>query len=245
MEILQEQLVPSGPQLHDSPGGSEACKVLSLFRTEVDTVVVAIVHPRALVRESISRSLENHNPALAIASIGSLQELRSETAVVVMMLGSRSPSDPLVQAELKELASRFCDTSVIVVADEDGPAHILAALDAGARGYVPTSATVNVLAQAIALARCGGSFVPASCILSLKDAIRANDKSSQPHFGALTNRQAAVANALREGKANKIIAYELNMCEATVKVHVREIMKKLKATNRTEAAYRLFETRMS
>ena len=54
-----------------------------------------------------------------------------------------------------------------------------------------------------------------------------------------TPRQAAVAHALRRGKANKIIAYELNMCESTVKIHIRNILKKLKATNRTEAAFKL------
>jgi DNA-binding NarL/FixJ family response regulator len=43
---------------------------------------------------------------------------------------------------------------------------------------------------------------------------------------------------IRRGKPNKIIAYELNMCESTVKVHVRAIMKKLKATNRTEVAFK-------
>ena len=52
-------------------------------------------------------------------------------------------------------------------------------------------------------------------------------------------RQFAVADALRRGKANKIIAYELNMSESTVKVHIRNIMKKHKATNRTEAAFKL------
>ena len=46
-----------------------------------------------------------------------------------------------------------------------------------------------------------------------------------------------MVEAIRQGKPNKIIAYELNMCESTVKVHVRAIMKKLKARNRTEVAY--------
>ncbi len=54
-----------------------------------------------------------------------------------------------------------------------------------------------------------------------------------------TARQAAVIEALRRGKANKIIAYELSMCESTVKVHIRNIMKKLNATNRTEVAYKM------
>jgi DNA-binding NarL/FixJ family response regulator len=55
--------------------------------------------------------------------------------------------------------------------------------------------------------------------------------------GLFTTRQAAVIEALRRGKPNKIIAYELKMRESTVKVHVRNIMKKLKATNRTQVAY--------
>ena len=53
----------------------------------------------------------------------------------------------------------------------------------------------------------------------------------------LTGRQLQVVEAIRQGKPNKVIAYELNMCESTVKVHVRAIMKKLKARNRTEVAY--------
>ncbi|WP_136625483.1 response regulator transcription factor, partial [Mesorhizobium norvegicum] len=57
--------------------------------------------------------------------------------------------------------------------------------------------------------------------------------------GMFTIREAAVVEALKKGKANKIIAYELNLCESTVKVHIRNIMKKLKATNRTEVAYKL------
>jgi len=54
-----------------------------------------------------------------------------------------------------------------------------------------------------------------------------------------TPRQAAVVEALRQGKPNKIIAYELDMRESTVKVHIRHIMKKLNATNRTQVAFML------
>jgi DNA-binding NarL/FixJ family response regulator len=49
----------------------------------------------------------------------------------------------------------------------------------------------------------------------------------------------AVVEALRRGRANKIIAHELNLRESTVKVHIRNIMKKLNATNRTEVAYKI------
>jgi DNA-binding NarL/FixJ family response regulator len=47
-------------------------------------------------------------------------------------------------------------------------------------------------------------------------------------------RQLQVLERLRQGKQNKMIAYELGMCESTVKVHLRHIMKKLNARNRTQ-----------
>jgi len=96
--------------------------------------------------------------------------------------------------------------------------------------------TARVVAEAIELARAGGTFVPVSGFLALREVICAavESKPLMPSF--LTTRQGAVAEALRKGKANKIIAYELNMCESTVKVHVRNIMKKVQATNRTQVA---------
>jgi DNA-binding NarL/FixJ family response regulator len=51
-----------------------------------------------------------------------------------------------------------------------------------------------------------------------------------------TPRQAAVLEAVQHGKANKVIAYELDLKESTVKVHVRNVMRKLGAHNRTELA---------
>ena len=48
------------------------------------------------------------------------------------------------------------------------------------------------------------------------------------------SRQLEVLEGLKQGKQNKIIAHELNMCESTVKVHIRILMKKLKARNRTQ-----------
>ncbi len=61
--------------------------------------------------------------------------------------------------------------------------------------------------------------------------------SPTPDPNALSPRQILVAKALRQGTPNKVIAYDLNMCESTVKVHVRHIMKKLKAKNRTQVAF--------
>jgi len=64
-------------------------------------------------------------------------------------------------------------------------------------------------------------------------------QTARENIDRLTPRERDVLLGLIDGKANKIIAYELNLRESTVKVHIRNIMKKLKATNRTEVAYKL------
>ena len=85
-------------------------------------------------------------------------------------------------------------------------------------------------------------YVPACILLGYGDyRDPAKQQENWPNGGKFSSKQLGVMNALRQGKANKVIAYELNMCESTVKVHVRNVMKKLQAKNRTEAALILNE----
>jgi len=206
--------------------------------------LVMIVDKRALERECLARGLVEHNPTLRVSAVGSLDEIQhiageAEPSAILVILGSRKVSDQSVRAELAHFIAEIGDVPVIVVVDSDEPAEVLAALECGARGYIPTSVTVKVAAEAIGLARAGGIFVPASCVLALRELIHSSANGARPLAGMFTIREAAVVEALKKGKANKIIAYELNLCESTVKVHIRNIMKKLKATNRTEVAYKL------
>ena len=68
--------------------------------------------------------------------------------------------------------------------------------------------------------------------------IAAHRLQESPSTAVQKSNGAAVVEALQRGKPNKIMAYELKMRESTVKVHVRNIMKKLHTTNRTEVAYK-------
>src|SRR6185436_14807340 len=101
----------------------------------------------------------------------------------------------------------------------------------------PTSFSLHTAMQAMDLVRAGGTFVPASSLIAAHHAPEDAQTGVQKSNGLFTTRQTAVIDALRRGKPNKIIAYELKMRESTVKVHVRNIMKKLHATNRTEVAF--------
>jgi DNA-binding NarL/FixJ family response regulator len=105
----------------------------------------------------------------------------------------------------------------------------------GAQGFIPTRTTgIPITFAAIRFITAGGVFAPLDLLLT-KRPDRVVEAAQQSR---LTPRQVAVLNHLQQGKANKIIAHELGMSESTVKVHVRNIMRKTGATNRTQAAYK-------
>lgn len=208
--------------------------------------LVLLIDPRVLDRECLARSLNDQNPNADILPIGSVEEwrkcgdLRQPTAVL-LIVGSRRITDQGIGEEIQKLAVEFVEQPIIVVADTDDLGQIVKALEAGARGYIPSNVGINVAAEAIRLARAGGVFVPASGVLAMREVINSSVNRVVGLGSLFTAREAEVAEALRRGKANKIIAYELQLCESTVKVHIRNIMKKLKATNRTEVAYKIRE----
>ena len=156
------------------------------------------------------------------------------TQVVVCKLSDFGPfTDQSKSALFSEVASRL---PTVVIADAEDLDQVLLAIEAGARGYIPTSLSIDIVVEAIRLIAAGGVFVPASSVVTargLREKSHPNGKDASPIF---TTRQTAVVRALCLGKPNKTIAHELNMRESTVKVHVRNIMKKLSARNRTEVA---------
>jgi DNA-binding NarL/FixJ family response regulator len=204
-----------------------------------------ILDGRALDRECLASALVDHDLGMAVAAMGSIEEWRVKKGsapplvAILFNLGGRKVTDQAATDEIRRISSEFKSIPVVVLADNEELAQILAALESGARGYIPTSVGIDVCVEAINLAAAGGIFVPASSVLSMRHLIDTDSRDTQPLSRMFTLRQTEVAQALRRGKANKIIAYELNLRESTVKVHIRNIMKKLKATNRTEVAYKV------
>lgn len=209
--------------------------------------MLALIDPRALDRECFAQSLRSHDETTEITPFSSVQEWKqardrhTQFSAILFNIGGRRVTDPAVGEELAKLTSEFKTVPVIVLADTDDLAQILKALEYGARSYIPTSVGVSVCAEAINLALAGGVFVPASSVMAIRQVLDSGSESARHMASMFTARQTEVVEALRRGKANKIIAYELNLRESTVKVHIRNIMRKLKATNRTEVACKINE----
>lgn len=210
-----------------------------------DQIRCLIIDSRALDRECLAQSLTSHDLGMEVLAVASVDEWRRKgefhprLGAILLNLGGRKTTDGNVATEIARLTTEFQSVPVVVLADTDDLPQILKALECGVRGYIPTSVGIEVCVEAIGLAIAGGIFVPASSVLAMRHLIDSNSQGALPQAGMFTLRQAEVVQALRRGKANKIIAYELNLRESTVKVHIRNIMKKLKATNRTEVAYKI------
>lgn len=209
----------------------------------VETLV--LIDRRTLERECFVRSIEMSHPRVSVAGFSSVEEWREslmasgEPLAILLNVGSRAISDPVVADELTSVLDSVRPVPVIVLAESEDLRDMIAAIDCGARGYIPASIGFEFIVEAMRLTAAGGMFLPAASVLSLRDAIRPKSEPATGFEKQFTLRQLDVVHALRRGKANKIIAFELDMSESTVKVHIRNIMKKLKATNRTEAAFKL------
>ncbi|MGO4622564.1 LuxR C-terminal-related transcriptional regulator [Ensifer sp. 2YAB10] len=207
--------------------------------------LLVIIDGRALDRQCLAQSIVAHKAEIRVLALGSIEEWRQrhshwpKLSAILLNIGGRKASEPTVAEEIRRLSSEFEPAPVIVLADTDELGQIMKALECGAKGYIPSSVSVDVCIEAVYLALAGGIFVPASSVFAMRQLLETSNTAARPLAGMFTARQAEVVEALRRGKANKIIAYELNLRESTVKVHIRNIMKKIKATNRTEVAYKI------
>lgn len=204
-------------------------------------VKIAVIERRALIRDCLVLGLRTAASNEGVVGFASFAQWMGERPaypdVSLVLLCSSGPG---LAQDVAVLGAADPKVAVALLAETEETPEIYAALDKGARGYIPLSLPLEVAVEAVRLIRAGGVFVPASSFMAAR-AGRATVAAGGKAFdlGIFTARQAAVVEALRQGKANKTIAHELNMRESTVKVHVRNIMKKLNAKNRTEVAFQV------
>lgn len=162
--------------------------------------------------------------------------------LVVLSIGGSAASSAEVGEVIGGFAGRWPRTPVVVISDRHDHTDVVAALHAGARGYITTDLDPDILFGSLGFIMNGGVFFPPDALLQAAapaPGMPAAETAGAAGTGAdesLTGRQADVLNLLREGHSNKHIAIKLGMRESTVKAHVRQLMRKLGASNRTQAA---------
>lgn len=208
-----------------------------------DSPGFVIVEKRRLWRDCLIRCFGLLHPDARFAAydtiddcIENLESLPQADAVFLCV----GPNDCSAEA-MRRLVDKVDPVPVVVLSDCEDVAQFVTARQCGAKGCVSANFTLDMVFAAMKMAAAGGFVMTPDGIDAMQHAAPKPAPTTEDGGAALTSRQAAVAEALRQGKPNKIIAYELGLCENTVKVHVRSILTKLNATNRTEAAFKLNE----
>jgi DNA-binding NarL/FixJ family response regulator len=200
-------------------------------------IALAIIDERAFMRGSITRSLEKLSSLLKITSFVTCNECLASTEHYDLILLHMRNGIANQESSIRKL---LAIAPVIILSDDDSYESVCAAFDIGVRGYIPTISTPPELAiEIMYLVRSGGTFVPPSGLTPRGISMRGIPNLATTE--QFTPRQMAVLQRLKLGKTNKIIAYELQISESSVKSHIRNIMNKLNAKNRTEVAFRAYE----
>jgi DNA-binding NarL/FixJ family response regulator len=234
------------------PGEGKASAHLRLERNahagrrKKQRLSVALIDPKPLTRRSLAEMLAKALPDYAMVVASSCEELlevegRSSGSLrlVIVYIRSAGIVGTSMQDALHLVRRQLPESLLIVLSDRDDIDDVNQALSCGVRGYIPTSAECEVAFAALRLVNAGGTFVPADALRSAtakEDVSLEGERRGPSHPLDLTPRELSVVDLLREGKPNKLIAAQLDMQESTVKVHVRSILKKLHAANRTHAA---------
>jgi len=193
---------------------------------------IVIAHRFALVGQGLVGLLAGRGPSQDFVQASDLAELDKvlRGAPADLMLIDLELSGLGATEGLRRLRQAYPALRIVVLAEADDPATILACLAAGVHGYVLQSCSAPQLLRALEIVEGGGVFAPAVLASAPRLA-----HAPRPAPSSLTERQRGVLRLLSAGRPTKSIARELGVAVGTVKVHLAAIYRALGATNRVEA----------
>lgn len=205
----------------------------------LEHVIIADDHP--LFRLAMKNTLERLYPGISLQEaqdFHSLAELlqAKDHQCQLLMLDLEMPGCEGFSALVYVLA-HFPQVPVMIVSAHSEPEIIRRSLDHGAAGFLPKSADLNDMSEAINTVAAGGLWKPA--VSESHSPISSHEQSIADGLARLTQQQFRVAGMVYQGLLNKQIAAELNITEATVKAHMTEIFKKLGVNSRTQVVLAL------
>jgi DNA-binding NarL/FixJ family response regulator len=191
--------------------------------------MIADDHP--LYREAVALQVHRLYPEADVEQVASLDELRRVAAgsaepYNLMLVDFHMPGMSL--DALAALIAEFPSVPLAVISGMARPADIRAAIEAGARAYIPKTCTPDYFAQVLQMLLAGGSSVPAEILLE--------DRVASDGGWELSAREREVLKGVALGQSNKEIGRDLGPAEVTIKLHLRNLFRKMGARSRAEVA---------
>src|SRR5262245_44278633 len=214
------------------------------------SIVSVVIHPSRMFREGVTSMLAKSPfaPACAAASTKDVPSTISSAGDrVLVLIGVREASN-LAEA-LSVTKARFPTAYVVVIGDATRRDNVTTALASGAMSFIDQNVATSTLIKELELMTQGEPVISVFILKQLlhhSEEIAAtfavNERQPSDALGQaepglpLSGREAAILNGLVKGASNKVIACQLQITEATVKVHVKAILRKIRVKNRTQAA---------
>ena len=207
---------------------------------------VLVVDDHPLIRAGVRAMLSRHDGNCIIL------EANDCASAVAMLTGSQGAPDLILLdlnlpdcsglTALETLRNTCPEAPVVVLSAEDDRATILDALNQGAMGFIPKTMNPELVWSALGVVIAGGIYVPHTVLTEQADAPPGHLKSVAPSVYPstlssldLTERQIDTLRMLVKGFSNKVIARNLGISEATVKVYVSAALRAMNVTSRTQA----------
>jgi two-component system, NarL family, nitrate/nitrite response regulator NarL len=193
-------------------------------------ILLADDHP--LFAEALQTLIERSLPGTSLTVVADLiaahRALKTAPHFDLAILDLHMPGGSGFEGIERTLA-QFPQTPLVVISGDATAAEVRRAIELGARGFLPKTLPPKVLTAALQVVLSGGTYVPA-------DFAQAKPAAPKPTIGGLTPREAEVLSLLANGRSNKEIGLALGLQEITIKLHARNIFRKLGVRNRVEAA---------
>ncbi|MES1944309.1 LuxR family two component transcriptional regulator [Salinisphaera sp. PC39] len=199
-----------------------------------DTIIVADDHP--LFRSALEQAVTQVVTGAEIVSVATFEALQdaidSHDDADLLLLDLNMPGCR-GYAGLVYARGRQPGLPVVVVSAYEDPQVVRGAIDHGASGFIPKSAGMGTIVEALTAVLDGAVWVPGGQQGARRGTTAADDTARR--LGSLTPQQIRVLLMLTEGMLNKQIAIDLDISEATVKAHITAILRKLGVYTRTQA----------
>ena len=220
-------------------------QILPLAQKASSYVTTVLVCQNTLVHSGISHLLSGTHFVISDEPL----DHPSELPILCLIHTDQVTADATETVE--RLKAQWPSARVVLLTDHMEPAAMVQALQAGVDGLCSTAMAREALTKALELVMLGETFISPALAFSLLDEASRPQQASPngaavfmsgagPAAAATANklsaREATILGHLTQGASNKHIARDLGLAEATVKVHVKAILRKVKAANRTQAA---------